>query len=290
MARILVIGSVALDHVVFLKESLREGAHLEGEDRGVRLGGGAGNTGGALAHAGHVVLPVAPIGSDQDGQRLEAAMAEIGLDLSLVLRVEGASTRSIVMVDGQGERTIVNLSRAGEPSPPTRLLDVEADALFVRSRALDLSPILRRKAEDALVVAHLPPLGAGVRPAQVLVASQSDLSPQDMADPWALGCAAAGEGLLRWVVITKGADGAVAYGRRGQVIFAPAPVVTPKDTTGAGDAFAAGLVHALISGHEMEEALHLACAWGAEATQWETSLLPRAAVNRLCGGDKSLGK
>ena len=50
---------------------------------------------------------------------------------------------------------------------------------------------------------------------------------------------------------------------------------------GAGDSFAAGLVHALVSGAEMKEALETGASWGAEATLWESSILPPDAVERL---------
>jgi sugar/nucleoside kinase (ribokinase family) len=94
----------------------------------------------------------------------------------------------------------------------------------------------------------------------------------------------AGE-LLQWVVITDGAAGARAYARD-ESLAAPAPVVQPVDTTGAGDAFAAGLLHALVGGRPMAEALTVAVCFGAEAILWETSALPAMAVRRLCLTDR----
>ncbi|MGD8896045.1 MAG: PfkB family carbohydrate kinase, partial [Acidobacteriota bacterium] len=48
-------------------------------------------------------------------------------------------------------------------------------------------------------------------------------------------------------------------------IAAPAPPVTAVDTTGAGDVFAAGLVHALLDERPMAQSLDTAVAWGAAA-------------------------
>jgi sugar/nucleoside kinase (ribokinase family) len=42
-----------------------------------------------------------------------------------------------------------------------------------------------------------------------------------------------------------------------------APRVQVVDTTGAGDVFAAGLVHALALGKPMPDALQTAVAWGS---------------------------
>jgi len=279
MARILLIGSVAEDQIIHLRSPMREGAHLDGIEQGKRLGGGAANTGTALAHAGHRVMPVSPIGNDATGRWLREQLETNDLDLSQVSNIEGRSTRSIIMLDAEGERTIVNLTRAREPDAPSRILEVEADCLFVRSSAPDLAPLMQQMASRCRVVAHMPPCEPGSRPAQILVASESDLTAEQLRQPFALGREVAGD-LLEWVVITQGAKGATAYGVNEQIQVS-APSVEAVDTTGAGDAFAAGLVHALVNGKSMQEALETGCAWGAEATQWKSSSMPTEAVRRL---------
>jgi sugar/nucleoside kinase (ribokinase family) len=279
MATILLIGSVAEDEVIFLRSPMCEGAHLNGIEQGKRLGGGAANTGAALAHAGHRAIAVSPVGNDATGRWLKGQLKANGLDLSQIMTIEGRSTRSLVMLDALGERTIVNLSRAKEPEPPNRILEVETDCLFVRSRAPGLAPLMQQMASRCLVVAHMPPCNTGSRPAQVLVASASDLTPPQLEDPFALGREVAGE-LLQWVVITQGEKGATAYGATERFQATP-PAVEVVDTTGAGDAFAAGLLHALVSNCPMGEALEIACTWGAEATQWTSSLLPAEALRKL---------
>jgi sugar/nucleoside kinase (ribokinase family) len=98
-------------------------------------------------------------------------------------------------------------------------------------------------------------------------------------DPLALGRTVAG-GLLRWIVVTAGAAGARASSEA-EVLDAPAQTAHTVDTTGAGDAFAAGLLHALVSGAPMRDALALAVRFGTEATRWPTSGLPAQAVRRL---------
>jgi sugar/nucleoside kinase (ribokinase family) len=186
-----------------------------------------------------------------------------------------------VLVDELGERTIVNLTRATEPHPPARLIDLPADCLYVRSRATDLAPLLERKGRDCLVVAQMPPCDDGVRPAHVLLASEPDLEPRLLDAPWSAARRVAGE-RLEWVVITRGARGVVAHGAE-RSLEIPAPRVTPVDTTGSGDAFAAGLVHALVGGSAIEQALETGAAWGAENARWDRSVLPAEAVERLLG-------
>jgi sugar/nucleoside kinase (ribokinase family) len=58
-----------------------------------------------------------------------------------------------------------------------------------------------------------------------------------------------------WVVVKLGAAGCHAVGPGQRELAQPAPVVEVTDTTGAGDAFNAGLVAALSAGDDWEEAL-----------------------------------
>jgi len=280
MARIVVIGSVARDDVVRLHEGFREGTHLQGAWQGPRLGGGASCTAVPLAHAGHDVVVVGSIGLDDLGEELLGELEATGVDMSQVARIDQPSTRSIILVDGEGERTVINVTRTHQDEPPARLLRLGADCLYVRSRRLDLAPLLREKAGSSLIIAHLPPcLPEGVRPAHILVASASDVDADVLDDPLDVGRRVAGD-LLQWVLVTHGAKGVIAYGQD-ETLRVPAPKVKPVDTTGAGDTFAAGLVHALVMGKTMTEALETGVIWGAEATQWESSILPAEAVERL---------
>jgi sugar/nucleoside kinase (ribokinase family) len=263
LARIVVVGSVAQDDVVMMRQPLAPGCHLDAAARKLRLGGGGANTAIPLRHAGHDVALVAPVGGDDVAEWLLAKLQEAGIDVSAIVRVPGGSTRSLVLVDPGGERTIVNLHRCREAGPPSRLGALEADAVYVRSRDRDVSALLAEAAARSLVVAHVPPLEAGSRPAHVLVGSESDLPPEFQADPWAAGREIAGLA-LRLVVVTRGERGAEAFGTSEHASVS-APHVTVADSTAAGDVFAAGLVHALVEGRTTRAALETAVAWGAAA-------------------------
>lgn len=66
-------------------------------------------------------------------------------------------------------------------------------------------------------------------------------------------------------VIKLGAKGALASAN-GEVIRVPAFPVTPVDTTGAGDSFAAGFVHAHLLGGDLRDCLMAGSACGALST------------------------
>jgi len=271
VAEILVIGSVAWDEAVRLDAPLQMGGHNGGRWLGRRIGGGAANTGMALARAGDRALLVSAVGSDLDGERLGNDLARVGLDLTYLDRTAEQTTRSLVMLDGLGERTIVNLSRAEVPLPPD-LAQIPADCCYVRSADPALTPVLAERVRRGPVLAHVPPLQAGSRPARVLVGSASDLDAEFLADPFAAGRRIAGE-VLEWMVVTEGPRGARAFGAH-RALEQAAPRVNVVDSTGAGDVFAAGLAHGLARGVPMREILATAVAWGAASVQYEGTMPP----------------
>ncbi|GIR36966.1 MAG: hypothetical protein CM15mP49_23510 [Actinomycetota bacterium] len=63
---------------------------------------------------------------------------------------------------------------------------------------------------------------------------------------------------MRLRVVTLGADGAVVIANN-HVMHVPAPVVTPVDTTGAGDAFCAALAGGLSQGKDLIASVEEAC-------------------------------
>ncbi|EME68478.1 PfkB family carbohydrate kinase [Paramagnetospirillum caucaseum] len=280
MARIVVLGNIARDEVIHLDHRLREGAHLQGTPPAARLGGGGANTAIALAHAGHEVSLVAAVGTDPLADELLAELSRYGVDIGPVTRISGPTTRSLVLLDPEGERTIVNLTRARESRSPRRLLDLGADCVYVRSNGQNLAGLLREKAALCPIVAQIRPLEEGHLPVQILIGSHGDLDTRFLADPLAESRKLAGD-VLRWVVITHGGEGAEAFGIGGERLRATAPDVPVVDTTGAGDSFAAGLTHALALGLDMTQALPLAVRWGAAKVSRMGSFLDRDAVREV---------
>lgn len=64
------------------------------------------------------------------------------------------------------------------------------------------------------------------------------------------------------IVVTMGSEGAMLY-KEGQLYQHAGYAVTVADTVGSGDAFLAGLLSQIISGHSAQDALAFACAMGA---------------------------
>jgi ribokinase len=280
MARIVVVGSVAADEVVRLDRRLCEGGYTNGRTSPLRLGGGGANTAVALAAAGHAVSLVTAVGEDETGQWQIDRLTEAGVDISAVVRLPQPSTRSILLVDPEGERTIVNLTRVEEAEPPWRLRGLPADLIYVRARSRLMAPVLEERIASCTVVAHVPPLEAGIFPAHVVVGSASDLEGGVLDDPLAMARKVAGD-RLHWVAITQGPGGVRAWSTSGARLSLTAPHVAAVDSTGAGDAFSAGLCHALVGGRTMADALAVAVRWGSEKVRHHGSALSRGAVEAM---------
>jgi sugar/nucleoside kinase (ribokinase family) len=271
LAHFQVIGALALDRPVWLSGPVSPGARLRGRTQdgalAGRLGGGAANAGAALARAGHRVALAGFVGADVDGDAALAAARAAGLDTALVGRRAGASPTTLILIDPAGERTVLHLDAdlaAGLPDLPPPDEGVGegggADGLYVRGPYPGAE--LWAQACRGPVVAHWP-AGRFEGPCDVLVASAEDCSASDLADPFAAGRAQVGD-RLQWMVVTQGAGEVVAHGGSRSVRVTP-PAVSVVDATGAGDAFAAGLLEALVAGADIEAAVRQACAWGAVA-------------------------
>lgn len=282
VATILIIGSIAWDEVVRLDNPLRSGSHNDGQGLGRRIGGGAANTALALARAQDTPMVISAVGADAAGAELVNELERLGVDVQLVDRGAQATTRSLVLLEANGERTVVNLARA-RLSLTFDLEDLAGECCYVRSADPALTPLLARRAETGTVVAHVPPLKAAFRPAQVLVGSAADLGEAVLADPFAVGQRVAGD-WLQWMIVTRGPEGAIAYGH-GDRIEERAPLVEVVDSTGAGDVFAAGLVHALGNGQGMEAALKIAVRWGAISVGYEGTIPPADFLQRASATD-----
>lgn len=269
MSRLLLLAHLNCDHVLTLSDPLKAGSRPHYRDHGRRLGGGAANTGLGLVWAGHEVMVATRLGRDDVGDWLLAQAQAIGLDCHWVQRCDEPAGEVLLLVDSQGERTILRQPRDEQPMSP--LPQRGFDCLYVNHPGMDVVPYMQSLLAETLVVAQYPKGGAWQRPCHVMIASHSDLAAS--GNLWQHARDLAGESLL-WLVLTEGRDGALAIRRDGETVRVAAEPVEVVDSTGAGDAFAAGLLDGLMRGIPMAQALQEAVSWGALAVAADSSLPP----------------
>ena len=263
MAEIVVFGVVAADVILRVQRIPDPGDHVNAEALGWRIGGSSANVACGLSTAGHHVRLAGPVGRDSMGDHLLAGLERCGVDIEYTFRADAASPRTLILLDGTGERTIIAVDGGAGPSSflPAHGPDLRSvDCVYIEGYSRYPAGTAAA-AESALLVTSPPVPGAATWPATVVVGSQTQYSDVTRAGMFEAVRSVSGE-RLKWVVVTRGREGADAYGASGEV-HVDAVAADQVDATGAGDAFTAGLLHGLLQGDDMVTALHVGAAWGA---------------------------
>jgi ribokinase len=283
-ARIVVVGDVMTDVVAALSGPVAQGSDTAA--RIVQRGGGAGaNVAVWLARAGATVTLIGRVGDDAAGRAaLEGVRAE-GADAQLATDPARPTGTCVVLVEPGGERSMLPDAGANAGLEAVALPS-DAAHLHVAGYAL-LHPGSRPAARAMLAAARAGGLSVSIDPSSAApltrigaaaffewVAGTDLLLPNrdeaavltGMPDPKAAARALTSH--AREVVVKLGAQGALWTDGASQV-RAPAVEMLAVDTTGAGDAFAAGLLAARIAGAEPADALGAGCALAAEAVARE---------------------
>ena len=271
--RLVGVGHVAIDHLFSVAVPPALGFKTAAHHYQTGVGGMTCNALVAAARLGAQARLLAPVGDDDAAAVFARHLASERVDPSGLQRVPGArSSVSAIIIDGQGERTIVNhrgdaLARA--PDLDTSRL-AGADALLTDPRCPRWAEAALREARRSGLLALLDADTAPLADLQRLVglAGWAVFSSPGLAT-WhgtavADGLAAALADGAQVAVLTQGARG-LLWQRRGQALqhlpaFAVAGVV---DTTGAGDVFHGALALALAEGRSDADALRFAAAAAA---------------------------
>jgi sugar/nucleoside kinase (ribokinase family) len=256
---VVVVGDVATDVVVLLA-----GSPAPGSDRPAAIttrGGGAGaNVAAHLAALGTPVLLAGCIGDDAAGAGLATELTAAGVELAL-RTVPGTGTGTIVsLVEPDGQRSMLadrgaNLALRSDdvpvPAPGGHLHLSGYTLLDPGPRAAGLAALEAAVAAGCTVSldpASTGPLsGYGVGRWLADTAAATLLLPNADEARLLTGCADVTEAAQVLaarhpvVVVSLGPDGAL-WATRDEVVHRPARSTTVVDTTGAGDAFAAGLL------------------------------------------------
>ena len=248
---LVVLGDLMVDVVARVSGPLARGsdtpAHVS-----VTGGGSAANVAAWAAALGTPVAFVCRVGDDDRGR---AAIASLrGVDVRATVDPELPTGTCIVLVEPGGERTMLpdpgaNDGPLGEIPLGDHLHLTGYSLLRAGPRASALAAIERAR-RAGMTISVDPSSWALIRPGAI---PEVDLLLPNQREAEVLG--ERGE-----MVVKLGAGGA----RWGDV-HVPAEPVDVVDTTGAGDAFAAGLLTARLAGGDRRAALVAGCAAAARA-------------------------
>ena len=284
--RVLVVGDVMTDVIV-----VPEGPIVKGSDRRAtvrsRPGGSGANQAVWLGAMGADVLFAARVGASEKAM-YENYFRGLGVVPVLAGDKEQPSGVLVTIVDPDGERSFLtdrgaNLNLSSADLPETLLDDIgmvmvsgysffaagpraAVQALFAAARARGIAVMV-----DPASVGFLLEVGPAqfldwTHGATAIFANESEAEALTGVTGYQAQMRALGVH-YETVLIKRGRLGAAIGGRDGIRLALPAPAVSVVDSTGAGDAFAAGFIAARLAGDDEPGALGKGIAAGAKAVQ-----------------------
>ncbi len=268
MARILAIGNLVLDTLLFVRQYPHEDAEVRADKRLRQPGGNAANSLYVLKQLGHDSALMSVLASDQEAKLLQQALAQRGVDLSLCERkLKGATPSSHILVNQQnGSRTIVHYRDLPELSfEHFAKTEIEHfDWLHFEGRNVEnlvgMLNISKTFCPDTPISLDLEKPRSGIE--QLLSQTNVIFTGKHYAQAKGLDHPQACIQQLRpfapqsLIICTWGEQGVwFQAAHSGETIHIPAVQVRVKDTLGAGDTFLAGVIHQLVNQHSPEQAV-----------------------------------
>ncbi|HEU4431472.1 MAG TPA: PfkB family carbohydrate kinase [Myxococcota bacterium] len=268
---VLGVGQCSLDEIALVDEAPAFGGKARMRERRRLPGGQIASALLGCARLGHSAAFLSSVADDAAATVVLAPLRRAGIDLARVRRIAGARTQSAwIWIDAaRGERTVLwdrdeRLALPEDAIAPSdvalaRVVLLDAGDLAL---ALRVATLGRELGVPCVLDADTPSRGIEklLSTASHPVISES-LARALYGTPEAAVCALARAG-ASLPVVTRGAAGAVAF-HDGAPRASAAFAIEPVDTTGAGDAFHAGVAHALLCGVAGEELFRIAHAVAA---------------------------
>ena len=266
------VGLNATDTVIPLSTYPARGSKVEYSTSTVLPGGQVATTVVACQNWGLRTRYVGKLGDDLAATLHREAFSHAGVETRIITAPGGASAQSLILVDAQGERTVLirrDERLALHPADLDRENIVNARALHVDGYDTDAAICAAAWAREAgvPVIADLDELYPNVEslianvdylivsrdfPSRLTSEPDLELALRKMQRRYSCRLAAA----------TLGQDGVLAFDGS-QLLHTPAYCVPVVDTTGAGDIFHAGFIYALLADWPLDRQLDFACAAAA---------------------------
>lgn len=280
MSPIVVLGDVMVDVVCHLAGPIAPGSDSPAS---ISMGGGgsAANVAAWLAVAGAKPVLVGRVGADGRGATAEAGLLATGVETRLAVDTERPTGTCVVLVAPDGERSMVpdagaNAGLADSDLPDELLtpgghLHLAGYALLREGSQEAARSAIARARERGVTVSVDPSSAALLAPSFLDELDGVRLLLPNAEEAAVLSGEADAERAARRlaervpeVVVTLGSRGALWTDGQGLARVSAAPAAA-LDSTGAGDAFAAGLLGARLAGAQPEAALHAGCELAARA-------------------------
>lgn len=260
------------NHIVVIGEALIDLIQQEDGRFEASPGGAPANVSLSLARLGAHVSFVGRLSTDKFGERLRAWLSPEGIDLSLVESTDDPTTLAVASLDSEGKSSYsfylketadwgwtADSFEEVEAKPPTCLV-IGSVAMVIQPGASAIEHLAAHvyAADSSTITMDVnirPGLGferetettrveRQINLAHIIKASDDDFawlypgrSPEASARAWAHSG--------RFVIMTRGADGATLFVPTGDSVSVTAPTIELVDTVGAGDSFLGAVLFGL---------------------------------------------
>ncbi|MBK9926136.1 MAG: ribokinase [Anaerolineales bacterium] len=279
MPNILVVGSLNADLVVRTPRFPQPGETISGEDLQVIPGGKGANQAVAAARLGANVSMLGRVGKDNFGDFLINNLKSNHVDTSLIERDDASTGTATIMVDSNGQNSIVlsagangkvsslDVERASFSTFSLLLLQLEIPTLTVLSAAklakqngvrVILNPAPAKPLPDELIA-----LADFIIPNETELSLLTGMVVNDIPSAEKAAYALLDKGAQN-VIVTLGSKGALIVDKNTSQ-HVNTFKVDVVDTTAAGDAFI-GCLASVLDSSNLLDAVRYACACGALAT------------------------
>lgn len=281
--RVAVVGSANTDLTTFGDTFPRPGETIFGKSFDLGFGGKGANQAVAARYCGADVVMVAKVGNDLFGEATVKNFASLGIDATHVRIVDGVSSGvAPIFVEPNGQNRIIVVKGANDTLKPA---DVDAAASSLQNVDVIILQfeIPLETVYYTVQFARKHNIRCIVNPAPAQPVQLAELAAADYFVPneteaeviagmpvhsieEAKSCAATlrSKG-FRKVILTLGSRGSLIAGEGWEELIPPFQV-TPKDTTGAGDAFIGSFSVFLAEGLPEREALSRANLYAGLST------------------------
>ncbi|HWQ42346.1 MAG TPA: ribokinase [Desulfosporosinus sp.] len=271
--RIVVIGSLNMDLIVKAVRAPGRGETVMGEEIYFIPGGKGANQAVGLARLGAETTMIGAVGSDSFGEELLKALQRDGVNTSSVKVIDSEATGIASILLTEGDNSIVVVPGANAQCLPEDLDRYEGRIAEADLVLLQLEiPLVTVEYAVKLARKHGKTVMLNPAPAQSL--TRDLLSKVDYLTPnrselslltrmseestMAKGIERLLELGVSCCITTLGAEGVAFMGKGGNLVKVSGHKVPVVDTTGAGDAFNAGLAYVLAQKKTIREAVEFA--------------------------------
>ena len=278
-----VVGSNMVDLITYVNRMPAPGETLEAPTFEIGCGGKGANQAVAAARLGADVMMVTRVGDDVFADNTIRNLNSFGVDTRHVLKVAGKSSGvAPIFVEPSGENSILIVKGANADLLPAEV-DKAADdlkecGLILMQMEVPVETVYHTiafAAENGIeTILNPAPAAADLDPERIrqvtfLVPNESELAllsglPTSTDDEIVVAARSLIARGIRTVIVTLGGRGARMITAT-EIVNIPPVKVTPKDTTGAGDAFIGSFARFYAETGDVEAALRKASLYAAHS-------------------------